>query len=190
MAGRPLPDFVREAFCIEYVKTLSVKAAARVAGVSETQAWAWMKQQEIVDRIEGLAKRRAEIALVDAAEVLSELVRIALADPADAFTPEGALVANIHDIPVHLRKTISSIKVEELFSGRGDERAQIGTVKEIKFWDKPRGLEMLGRHLALFRDSLALTTPNDGTDDNTLAARVASIVDALRERQQAIEELL
>ena len=174
-------------FCQEYIKTLRIGEAAKVVGVTKHTAFHWMQRDDVQAEIERLCDLREKEALVSAAEVLSELVRIALADPADAFTKEGAL-KSIHDMPPHLRKTIAGIKSTELWEGAGKDRHQIGELKEIKFWDKTRGLEMLARHLALFRDAL----PSDQRDADTsaVAARVASILDELYQREQLAEEML
>jgi hypothetical protein len=41
--------------------------------------------------------------------------------------------------------------------GQGEERVWTGYLKEVKFWNKERGAEMLARHLSLFNDKLKLT---------------------------------
>lgn len=83
--------------------------------------------------------------------VLTELLRIATVDLAQAYTPEGQLKP-IHEMPEDVRRAIAGIEVEELFSGRGEERSRIGEIRKVKFWDKPKALELLGKHLKLFTD--------------------------------------
>jgi phage terminase small subunit len=75
--------------------------------------------------------------------VVLELLRIALANPAQAFDANGELLP-FHKMPEDVQRAISSIDVEE----RNGETV----VKKIRFWDKPRALEMLGRHIGLLRD--------------------------------------
>ena len=51
-----------------------------------------------------------------------------------------------------VQRAISAIEVEEIFEGRGEERRKVGEVRKVKFWDKTRALELLGRHVGLIRD--------------------------------------
>ncbi len=53
--------------------------------------------------------------------VVQELLRIALADPADAFDENGALLP-LGKMPEDLRRAISGMDVEEIFAGRPSSR--------------------------------------------------------------------
>jgi len=182
MSRAKMPE-TREIFCIAYVDCLSVPTAALKAGISERSGWDWMHEVGVQDRIAELAKLKFAAATdVSAIEVLSELVRIALADPMDAFNANGSMKP-LHEIPASLRRTISGMKVQETWNGlRGEEREQTGEIKELKFWDKTRGLEMLARHLALFKDTLTINDGRVEADDAMIAARAASIIDGIWRR--------
>ena len=56
----------------------------------------------------------------------------------------------IKDIPKAVRKAISGVEVEELFEGKGEDRVHVGTLRKVKFWDKVKSWELLGKHLKLF----------------------------------------
>jgi len=115
-----------------------------------------MVNDGVQKRIQELANERADRTEVNADTVLKGLLEIATTDIAEAFNEDGTLKP-IHEIPIEVRKAISSIEVNELFEGFGKERTQIGLTKKIKFWDKVRSLENLGRHLKLFTDKLEVT---------------------------------
>jgi phage terminase small subunit len=54
------------------------------------------------------------------------------------------------DIPEDARRAIAGIEIVEEFEGSGKDREQIGYTKKIKFWDKPKALENLGKHLGIY----------------------------------------
>ena len=64
----------------------------------------------------------------------------------------------IHEIPEEIRRAISGLETFEEFEGFGKDREKIGDTKKLKFWDKPRALELLGKHLGLFVDKVDHTT--------------------------------
>ena len=63
---------------------------------------------------------------------------------------------NIHDIDESTRRAISSLETFEEFEGYGDNREKIGDTKKIKLIDKTKALELLGKHLGMFKDKIEL----------------------------------
>lgn len=61
------------------------------------------------------------------------------------------------DIPPALRKFIVGMEVEELFSGTGKHRIQIGITRKIKFVNKERGYELMAKHLGMLIDKRELS---------------------------------
>jgi phage terminase small subunit len=147
----------RELFCREYLKDLNATQAALRAGYppsdARTYASRMMAEEEIQARVSELAAGRNEELNISAKDVLLELLRLLTADLAQAFNDDGSLKP-IHEIPIDCRRAIASAESEELFEGRGKDRAHIGTLRKVKFWSKDRAIEMLARHLALFKDSI------------------------------------
>jgi len=85
--------------------------------------------------------------------ILAELRKIASIDIREAFNSQGGLKP-IQDIPPDVARSIQSIKISEIWEmqgvGKDKEKVQIGEVKEVKFWDKIKSLELLGKKLAMF----------------------------------------
>ncbi len=75
--------------------------------------------------------------------VLGEILRLARSDIAAAFDSDGRLKP-IHEIPEETRRAISSIETET------DKHGVVTT--KVKFWDKPRTLELLAKHLNLLTE--------------------------------------
>jgi phage terminase small subunit len=153
------------AFCAEYMIDLNATKAAIRAGYSEKTAASIgqenLRKPEIQREISELMAERAKRVEVSADTVLSELLKIATVDIGLAFKEDGSL-KEIHDMPVEIRRAISGVDVFEEFEGRGEDREQVGWTKKVRFWDKTKALEMLGRHLRLFIDKVEHSGPGGG----------------------------
>lgn len=140
-------------FVAEYLVDLNATQAAIRAGYSPKTAEKIgsenLRKPEVAKAVEEAKARRAERVEVSQDEVLRELLRIARTDIGEAFDVNGNL-RPLHDIPVDVRRAISSVEVDELWEGRGEDRDQVGVTRKLKFWDKTKALELLGKHLALF----------------------------------------
>jgi phage terminase small subunit len=133
----------------------------RTAHVQASRLLRNAKVRAAVD--EGLEKARQK-ATITAAEVILELKRIALTDISMAFNEDGSLKP-LHKMPEDVRRAIAGVDVDELFEGQGRDRERVGETKKIRFWDKNRALELLGKHLKLYTDRVEVV---DG-----LASRLA-----------------
>jgi phage terminase small subunit len=143
-------------FVEEYLKDLNATQAAIRAGYSpktaETQGSRLFRNVQVSKAIsEALARRSARVE-VKSDDILRELMRLAMVDIGQAFDEEGKFKA-LHEMPEDVRRAISGIEVDELFEGSGRDRTQVGWTKKIKFWDKVRGLELLGKHVKLFTEN-------------------------------------
>ncbi|MFB1482259.1 terminase small subunit [Corallococcus sp. RDP092CA] len=143
----------QERFVQEYLLDLNATRAARAAGYSErtaeSQGSRMLRNVKVLEAVAAAQTARAERVEVKADDVLRELLLIARTDIGDAFSPTGALLP-LKEMPAHLRRAISSIEVEQLTV----EGEAIGTVAKVKLWDKPKSLELLGKHLRLFVDKV------------------------------------
>lgn len=150
-------------FVAEYLKDLNATQAAIRAGYSGktavVQGPRLLGNVRIATAIAEAMDARAARIEVKADDVLRELLLIARSDIGQAFDTSGKLKA-LHEIPEDTRRAISGIETDELFEHTGDgERAQTGWVRKVKFWDKVKGLELLGKHLKLWTDKVEATGP-------------------------------
>lgn len=144
-------------FCREYVIDLNGTQAAIRAGYSEkgasvqgSELLAISKVKAEVDRLIAARSKATELTAID---VVRELAMLAFSDIRKVFNENGKLKP-IHEWDTASAHAVASIEVEELFEGSGRERAQVGYTTKVKFWDKNKALEMLGRHKAMFNDTL------------------------------------
>jgi len=83
--------------------------------------------------------------------VLQELRELGFSDLRKIFDEKGRIL-DPSMWPDGVAKAVSSIEVDELFDGSGKDKTHIGFTKKVKFWDKSRALEMLGKNLRMFID--------------------------------------
>lgn len=150
----------QQAFAREYLVDLNATQAAIRAGYSPktagSQAHDLLKKPEIRALVGLSNAARIEAVELKAETVLREIGHFAHADLLEAFNEDGTL-KHVHEMPEHLRRAIKSIEFEELFDGSGHEKVRIGRTVKIALWDKPKGLELEGRHLKLFTDKVEVS---------------------------------
>lgn len=159
-------------FCEEYLIDLNGSQAAIRAGYSKKTSRAiaseLLDNPDVQAKVKELMDKRSEKTEITAAEVLKEIYHSAFVDIGEAYDERGNLLP-VHAIPPHLRRSINSIKVFEEFEGFGQERVKTGDVRELKFNPKLKALELLGKHLGLFKEKLEIKA------DESLEALLAEI---------------
>lgn len=150
----------QERFCREYLIDLNATKAAIRAGYSVDSARQIgsenLSKPSVREFIEKLKAKQDERIEIRADDVLREILALATVDVTRAFDDEGNL-RPLSEIPEDVRKAIAGVDIEALYSGRGDTREQIGTLRKLKFWDKNKALEMLAKHKELLTEKLKVT---------------------------------
>ncbi|HDC1418092.1 TPA: terminase small subunit [Salmonella enterica] len=140
----------QELFAREYLKDLNATQAAIRAGYSEktarSQANRLLTNVDIETRIAELKSVRNEEVGIDAAYVLRRLVEIDQMDVLDIMTDDMS-IKPVSEWPASWRRYLSGFDLAETFEGRGDDREMVGILKKIKWPDKVKNLELLGKHV-------------------------------------------
>lgn len=166
-------------FVQEYLKDLNGTQAAIRAGYSEQSAKQRAAEllskphiQAAVSEAQAARSKRTE---VDQDYVLARLVEIDQMDVLDIMHDDMSLKP-VSEWPRVWRQYLSGFDLAEMFAGQGDERALVGVLKKIKWPDKVKNLELLGRHLGMFKDRVehsgSLTidrSVSDMTDEELMA---------------------
>jgi phage terminase small subunit len=127
-----------------------------------------LKNPKVKAAVDALEERQIAKIVHSADRVLAEVARIALADPADLVDATGKLLP-LRSIPEDARRAISSIEVDD----KG--------VTKIRFWEKTRANELLGKYYKLWSDKYE--PPGDNVPDELKAERAASLIaEALRRK--------
>lgn len=149
----------QQRFVEEYLIDLNATAAARRAGYSEKTAYSIgqenLNKPDIAEAVRKALEERSERAKVDAVYVLNRLVEIDQMDVLDIMGDDMSLKP-VSEWPPVWRRYLSGFDVAEMFEGRGDEREMVGILKKIKWPDKVKNLELLGKHVGVqaFKDKI------------------------------------
>jgi phage terminase small subunit len=155
-----------QAFVDEYLIDLKPYDAAIAAGYAETtaktKAYLWVsnskcpKNKRHVLRAIAKAKiKRSERTNISADYVLNRLVQIDQMDVLDILEEDGSMKL-ISEWPKVWRTTLSALDISEIWGSGGDERAMVGVLRKIKWPDKVKNLELLGKHVDVqaFKDKI------------------------------------
>lgn len=179
----------QEVYCQQYLITGNKSEAYRIAFNCEkmkphtinTKAVQLFNVDKIRARVEQLQKERNERNKVDADYVLNRLVEIDQLDVLDILTDDLSAIRPLKEWPKAWRTSISGIDVNELFDYANGEKELTGLVKKIKFPDKTKNLELLGKHIGVqaFKEKVDL---NANQTHNVMLVPSAGSVDDWEEQ--------
>ncbi len=149
--GHDLDDAVMDAICVHVANGGSATELCDIWLVKYGAMSNWIhKSKERSKRFREALNDRGEWSLE---KILDELRKLALVRIGDIFNPDHTLKPP-DQWPAGIASAIAGIDVQELFAGKGDNREMIGYVKKVKFYDKGRALELLGKNLRAFTDKV------------------------------------
>jgi len=125
----------------------SKKCPRRIAEALVKSAW----YKALMGRHVAKVEKKIEIS---ADKIITELSHSAFFDPINVFDTETGCVKSINDIPEETRRAIASIDVQETFEFKDGKREWNGYIKKIKFLDKLRGNELIGKNIGMFSDKM------------------------------------
>lgn len=141
-------------FCEEYLIDLNATQAAIRAGYSPATAYSIgsenLTKPEIRTCIDKALAERSKRTGINADRVIQELAKIALLNITDVVNADDATIkgcANRDDTAA-----ILSVKVKTIPTQDGDI-----VEREVKMNDKIKALELLGKHLGMFKDKVELS---------------------------------
>lgn len=186
----------QQLFIVEYLRDMNGTQAAIRAGYSPAgapqQAQLLLANPHIQQAVAAAAAERVKNCEIHADLVLRELLALATVDLAAAYDEDGCL-KRIHDIPPGVRKAIAGVEVLEEFADEPDlttgrrQRKLIGHTRKVKFWDRTKALEMLGRYLALFKDKLDLSVSGELVDRIAAARQREQLVSPSAQHREALD---
>lgn len=174
---------MQEAYCQSYIKTPENQTQAAInAGFSPNtaavKASVMMRDERIQKRIAELMEERNKRMRVSADYVLMRLVQIDQMDVIDILNDDMS-IKPVSEWPKVWRQYLTGFELADMFEGRGDEKELVGILKKIKWPDKVKNLELIGKHV----DVNAFKERLDVNVNVTIADRIAAARKRLKERQ-------
>lgn len=174
---------LKEAYCQEYIKCPENQTQAAInAGYSPNTAAKFasqnMRDERVQKRIAELMEERNKRNRVSADYVLMRLVEIDQMDVIDILNDEGGLKP-ISQWPKVWRTSISAVDINRIRMAMKDDEEDIeSTLQKIKWPDKVKNLEMIGKHVDVnaFKERLEVS----GTV--TIADRMAKARDRVKKQ--------
>jgi phage terminase small subunit len=140
-----------------FVATDAYKAAGGKAKHPDQAAEQIYKIPQVKQRIEELKAERCERTKVDADYVLNRHYEIDQMDFIDILNDDFSFKP-INKWPKIFRQFLNGFDLAEFYDGKGDDREIAGVLKKIKWPDKLKNLELLGKHTSVqaYSDKLEL----------------------------------
>ncbi|EIK8958078.1 terminase small subunit [Salmonella enterica] len=142
---------MQEAYAQEYTKCPENQTQAAInAGFSPNtaavKASVMMRDERIQKRIAELMEERNKRLRVSADYVLLRLVEIDQMDVLDILNDDMS-IKPVSEWPKVWRQYLTGFELADMFEGRGDEKELVGILKKIKWPDKVKNLELIGKHV-------------------------------------------
>lgn len=141
-------------FVAEYLVDLNATQAAIRAGYSprtaRKQASDLLTKPDIAAAVAAGQKRRINKLELSAERVLKEMSRLAFSDVTRLYALEGQSIKALDDLSEDDRAAIAHIETVRRNLAGGDGHTDV--IHKIRLWDKPKSLEMLGKHFALLTE--------------------------------------
>ena len=173
-------------FSKEYLIDLNASAAAVRSGYTaedpSNTAQKLLDNPKIREHIAELTEAACIAAEVNITKVLRETATIAFSDVRKLFDEDGRLIP-VHMIGGDIAPAVSSVDVVTRKVGQSPEDVEY--VSKIKFWDKLKAIELLGKYLRLFVDRVEHSGVNGEAievSDTQAIARLASIIQSAKAR--------
>ena len=144
----------QKTFCAEYLIDLNATQAAIRAGYSPKTAYSigneLLNKPDVRTRIDKAIAERSKRTGVNAERVVRELAKLAFINATDVVDTDTAKVKD--SATQDDKSAIASVKVK-ITQGESSDSVE----REIRFADKIKALELLGKHLGMFTDNVKIT---------------------------------
>lgn len=144
-------------FLNNYIENWNTSDSSRIANLKTEQGKRILRKPDVQAAITKINETFGRRANYDAREILERVNEVAQFDPLDCFNPDGT-VKEIKEMSGPARRAIKKLVVREVYEKDMNEvDVMVGYVKTIEFWDKMKGLELLGKDEGRFMDQSKVT---------------------------------
>jgi hypothetical protein len=149
------PQILR--FLNNYIENWNTSDSAKVANLKTEQGKRILRKPDVQAAITRINETFGRRANYDAREILERVNEVAQFDPAECFNADGT-VKDIKEMSGPARRAIKKLVVKEVWENdMNGVPMMTGFIKTIEFWDKMKGLELLGKDEGRFVDQSKVT---------------------------------
>ncbi len=174
-------------FVEEYAIDLNATAAARRSGYSDPNfGRQLLTKPNVQEAIAKIQRELSEKLTITRERVINEIAKVAFFDIGEIFDEAGNLL-HPDQIPENARQALASIETSNITEGKGDNATPV-TVRKIRFHDKLKALEQLGRHLGLFVERHEHSGPGGGPIETKITdfpPEPKTIAEWVKQREEA-----
>lgn len=110
----------------------------------------------VVVYIDKRMKEREKRTEITQDRVLQELAKLGFFDIRKLFDDSGKPL-DVTGLDNETAACIAGLEVMDVYEGTGEDKEFVGYVKKYKLSDKLKALELIGRHLGMFKDKVELS---------------------------------
>ena len=156
MALTPKQKIFADEYLIDLNATRAYKRAYPNVTKEETAAAAGarlLRNVKVEEYIQERMKDREKRTEITQDMVLKELAKVGFFDIRRLFDDSGKPL-DITGLDNETAACIVGLEVMDIYEGTGDDKEFVGYIKKYKLSDKLKALEMIGRHLGMFKDKM------------------------------------
>lgn len=173
-------------FIDSFIRCKNIPQASAECGIKRSLGYSYRHRKDISNAIQKLIDKSTIKHGFDSSEILERAKEIVDFDPIDIQNPDGSYKSNLHDIPAEARRSIKKLKVKNIYNTEKDINGMvnpiiIGEVIEYEFYDKLKGIELVGKEKEMFK-----TTTKVQHDVTTNMATV--LLESAKRADRAIEQ--
>lgn len=116
-------------------------------GFTHRQVWEYATADKARKLAVEAAQKARDEYYIEA--LIREVKELATFDIRDAYDEVGSLLP-VEQMPTHISHAIAAIDTTEIYEGSRENRYLVGYTKRVKFYDKLKAIELLGKQLAMF----------------------------------------
>ena len=150
-------------FADEYLIDLNATRAYKVAyskvkkdEAARANGSRLLTNANVADYIEKRMKEREKRTKITQDMVLQELAKLGFFDIRKLFDDSGKPL-DIASLDNETAACIAGLEVMDVYEGAREDKEFVGYIKKYKLSDKLKALELLGRHLGMFKDKVELS---------------------------------
>ena len=159
MALTPKQKIFADEYLIDLNATRAYKMAYPNVTKEETAAAAGarlLRNVKVEEYIQERMKDREKRTEITQDMVLKELAKVGFFDIRRLFDDSGKPL-DITGLDNETAACIVGLEVMDIYEGTGDDKEFVGYIKKYKLSDKLKALELIGRHLGMFKDKIELS---------------------------------